>query len=116
MALSTFLRFYQYLSLPTGLQQDEMSGGYETYALLLHGTDRWGNPFPIYFPSWGSGQSVLLAYLNIPFIKVLGLTTLGIRLSSALLGLLTIVIVYAFIKKWYGRTTALIAAFLLATN
>ncbi|HEY4032706.1 MAG TPA: hypothetical protein VGL94_01930 [Ktedonobacteraceae bacterium] len=50
MALSTFLRLYQFPSLPAGLQWDEVSAGYETYALLLHGTDRWGNPFPVYFP------------------------------------------------------------------
>src|SRR4051812_29445262 len=61
VALSTFLRFYRFPSLPTGLLQDEASAGYETYALLLRGTDRWGNPWPVYFPSWGSGQNVLLS-------------------------------------------------------
>jgi len=89
MALSTLLRFYQFPSLPAGLFQDEASAGYETYALLLHGTDRWGNPFPIYFPSWGTGQNVLLSYLNIPFIRVFGLTAFCLRFSSVLLGLLT---------------------------
>ena len=82
MAMSTFLRLYQFPSLPAGLQWDEVSAGYETYALLLHGTDRWGNPFPVYFPSWGSGQNVLLSYLNMPFIAIFGLTAFGERLSS----------------------------------
>jgi hypothetical protein len=116
MSLATFLRFYQFPSLPIGLNQDEASAGYETYALLLHGTDRWGNKFPVYFPSWGSGQNVLLSYLNIPFIKVFGLTVLGERLSSALLGVLTIVVLYGFVKRWYGTKAALIATFLLGTN
>jgi 4-amino-4-deoxy-L-arabinose transferase-like glycosyltransferase len=116
MALSTFLRFYQFPSLPAGLEWDEVSAAYESYALLLHGTDRWGNPFPAYFPAWGSGQNVLLSYLNIPFIAVFGLTAFGERFSSALLGLLTIVVFYAFVKRWYGTRTALIAAFLLGTN
>ena len=44
VALSTLLRFYRFPSLPAGLLQDEASAGYETYALLLRGTDRWGNP------------------------------------------------------------------------
>src|SRR4051812_22644870 len=105
VAVSTFLRFYQFASLPAGLHWDEVSAGYESYALLLHGTDRWGNRWPVYFPAWGSGQNVLLSYLNIPFMKVFGLTPFGERFSSALLSLLTIVIFYAFIKRWYGTRT-----------
>src|SRR2546421_4554281 len=88
MALSAFLRFYRFPSLPAGLNQDEASAGYESYALLLHGTDRWGNKFPVYFPGWGTGQNVLLSYLNIPFIKVFGLTIFGERFLSAILGVL----------------------------
>src|SRR5262244_681933 len=74
VGLSSVLRFYEFPLLPSGLSSDEVSAGYETYALLLHGTDRWGNKFPVYFPGWGSGQNVLLSYLNIPFVKFFGLT------------------------------------------
>jgi 4-amino-4-deoxy-L-arabinose transferase-like glycosyltransferase len=115
IALSAVLRFYEFPSLPSGLSSDEVSAGYESYALLLHGTDRWGNKFPVYFPGWGSGQNVLLSYINIPFIKLFGLTAFAERLSSALLGVLTIVVFYAFMKKWYGTRIALIAALFLGT-
>ena len=115
VVLSAVLRFYKFPSLPPGLSSDEASAGYETYALLLHGTDRWGNKFPVYFPGWGSGQNVLLSYLNIPFIKIFGLTVFAERFSNALLGLLTVIVFYAFMKKWYGTRTALIAAFFLST-
>jgi len=116
LALATFLRFYQFASLPAGLNLDEASNAYETYALLLHGTDRWGNPFPVYFSAWGSGQSALISYLNMPFVKFFGLTVFAYRFLNGILGVLTIVILYAFVKKWYGTRTALIAALLLATN
>jgi 4-amino-4-deoxy-L-arabinose transferase-like glycosyltransferase len=116
MGLSVFLRLYQISSLPTGLYVNEVSTAYESYALLAHGTDLWGNPFPVYFPAGGSGQSVLLSYLNIPFIAVFGLTAFGQRLSSVVLSMLTMVIFYAFIKKWHGTRTALIATFLLGTS
>src|SRR5215813_12676405 len=99
IVLSSVLRFYEFPLLPSRLSSDEVSAGYETYALLLHGTDRWGNKFPVYFPGWGSGQNVLLSYLNIPFVKFFGLTAFAERFSSALLGLLTIIVLYAFIKK-----------------
>jgi 4-amino-4-deoxy-L-arabinose transferase-like glycosyltransferase len=116
MGLSAFLRLYQFPSLPTGLHANEVSAAYETYALLIHGTDLWGNPFPVYFPGGGSGQSVLLSYLNMPFIAAFGLMAFGERLSSAILSILTIVVFYAFIKKWHGTRTALIATFLLGTS
>src|SRR5260370_3218053 len=116
IALSTFLRFYQFPSLPAGLNIDEASAGYESYALLLHGTDRWGNKFPVYFPRRGSGQNVLLSYLNIPFIKIFGLTVFAERVLSAILGVLTIVVLYAFVKKLYNARTALIASFILGTS
>ncbi|HEY4032954.1 MAG TPA: glycosyltransferase family 39 protein [Ktedonobacteraceae bacterium] len=116
MALSAFLRLYQFPSLPAVLHPDEVSAAYNSYTLLLHGTDQWGNPFPIYLPGSGSGQSALLSYLNIPFIKLFGLTALGERFSSVLLSLLTIGIFYAFVKRWYGTRTALIAVFFLGTN
>src|ERR1700726_3925376 len=116
VALSAFLRFYRFPSLPAGLNVDEAGAGYDGYALLLHGTDRWGNPFPVYFPGFGPGYSVLLSYLDVPFIKVFGLTVFAQRFLSGILGVLTIVVLYAFVKKWYDTRTALIASFLLATN
>src|SRR5450432_1366245 len=68
MAFGVFLRLYQFPGTPAGIWPDEADGGLDAYALLQHGTDRWGHPFPFYFPSWGSGQNVLQAYLSIPFI------------------------------------------------
>ena len=116
MALATFLRFYRFVSLPMGFQHEEVSVAYESYALILHGTDRWGNYLPVYFPTWGSGANALLNYLNVPFVKVFGLTTFSERFPNALLGVLAVAVLYAFVKRWYGRRTALIAAFFLATN
>lgn len=115
MVLAACLRLYQFPNTPAGLWVDEVTEGYEAYALLQHGTDRWGNPFPIYFPGWGSGQNVLEAYLNIPFIKLFGLNVFAIRLLPNLLGILAVYLLYVTVKKIYGTNTALLAAFLLAT-
>src|SRR5215472_9832852 len=80
MALAAFLRLYQFPNTPAGIWVDEATESYDAYALLQHGTDRWGNPFPVYFPGWGSGQNALQAYLTIPFIKIFGLTVFSIRI------------------------------------
>lgn len=115
MALAAILRLYQFPNTPAGLWVDEATEGYEAFALLNHGTDRWGNPFPIYFPGWGSGQNVLQAYLTIPFIKLFGLNIFAIRILPDILGILAVCLLYFTVKKLYGINTALLAAFLLAT-
>ena len=114
LVLAAFLRFYHLGQIPAGVEEDETSAAYDAYALLTHGTDRWGNPFPIYLPSWGSGQNALLSYLNIPFIKFFGLNTLAIRLLPALLGVLTVLLLYILAQKLFDTRTGLIAAFFLA--
>lgn len=109
------LRLYQFPGTPAGIWIDEVTEGYDAFAILQHGVDRWGNPFPIYFPNWGSGQNVLQAYLSIPFIKLFGLNVLSVRLVPLILGILAIPLLYLTVKKIYGTKTALLAAFLLAT-
>ncbi|GHO74802.1 hypothetical protein KSD_25730 [Ktedonobacter sp. SOSP1-85] len=115
MALAVFLRFYQFPNTPAGMWVDEATEGYDAYALLQHGTDRWGNPFPVYFPGWGSGQNVLQAYLSIPFIKLFGLSIFSIRLVPAILGVFAVYLLYSTVKKIYNTNTALLASFLLAS-
>lgn len=114
-AFGAALRLYQFPGTPAGIWIDEVTEGYDAFAILQHGTDRWGNPFPIYFPNWGSGQNVLQAYLSIPFIKLFGLNVLSVRLVPLILGILAIPLLYLTVKKIYGTKTALLAAFLLAT-
>ena len=115
MALAVFLRFYQFPNTPAGMWVDEATEGYDAFALLQNGTDRWGNPFPVYFPGWGSGQNVLQAYLSIPFIKLFGLSIFSIRLVPVILGTCSVYLLYVVVKKIYNTNTALLASFLLAS-
>lgn len=113
-----FLRFYKLGEIPVGLNQDEASMTIEAKALLETGKDRWGNPFPVYFPSWGSGQNVLLSYLTVPFIYLFGVSIWSTRVVSALLGVLAILLAYNFTlqfnKEKVSKNIALISAFLMA--
>ncbi|MDR0858543.1 MAG: hypothetical protein LBN97_05905 [Oscillospiraceae bacterium] len=81
---------------PPGLNQDEVSSGYEAWALLRYGVDRNGFSFPVLFQSWGSGQNTLYSYISIPFIALLGLNAFAIRLPMALCGCASLFIV------WHG--------------
>ncbi|MER7005150.1 glycosyltransferase family 39 protein [Dactylosporangium sp. NPDC000555] len=108
------VRFYRLGAVPSGLNRDEASAGYEAYSLLHHGTDRWGNHLPVYFPAFGSGMNVLLSYLEIPFIKVFGLSVLSLRLLPAALGVLSVYLLYLLVHRIADRTTGLVASALLA--
>lgn len=83
---------------PAGLNQDEASAGYDAYSILHYGIDRKGKSLPLYFIAWGSGQSVLLSYLMIPFIYLFGLSELTIRLPMAIVGCITLIYVYKLLR------------------
>lgn len=114
IGLGACLRLYQFPHNPPGFYVDEAGVGYEAFSLLHTGTDRWGIRLPVYFISWGSGQSVLYAYLSIPFIVLFGLNILASRLLNVFLGILSVPLLYVTVKRVWGRERALLAALLLA--
>jgi 4-amino-4-deoxy-L-arabinose transferase-like glycosyltransferase len=114
LAAGVLLRAWGFPHWPPGLNQDELSSTYEAYSLLRTGADRWGNPWPIYFPSWGSGQSVLLSYLTIPVVAVLGLSVVSVRIVSLLAGVLTLPVFYQLLQADFDRRVALWGLALLA--
>lgn len=115
LLMLTFIKVLVFTLIPPGLNQDELSTAYESKSLLEHGTDRWGNEFPAYFPSWGSGQSVLLAIIQVPFIAILGLNNFSIRLPVVIMGALLPFLVYAVVKKNFNIHVAYLSGILAAT-
>lgn len=112
--LGAVLRLYQFPHNPPGFYVDEAGVSYEAFSLLHTGADRWGIRWPVYLISWGSGQSVLYAYLSIPFIALFGLNILASRLLNLFLGILTIPLTYVTVKRVSGEKSALVVALLLA--
>jgi predicted membrane-bound mannosyltransferase len=108
-----WIRAAHFPHIPPGFNQDEAASGYEAFALAETGLDRWGNAWPAYFPSWGSGQSVLLAYLTVPIVKVFGLGIGTTRVVMLVLGMLTLPLL-AYCLRPLGRYPALLGTLLLA--
>jgi len=93
--LAAALRFSYLNFKPLSLNWDEVSHGYNAYSVMKTGMDQWGERLPILnFRAYGDYPTALNLYLTIPFIFLLGLSELSIRLPHALLGVLTIVSVY----------------------
>ncbi len=114
LLIGCFCRLFLIDKYPVGLNQDEASIGYEAYSLIQNGTDRNGFSYPVNLVAWGSGQNVLYAYLSMPFIKLLGLNILSTRIVMALIGCLTLLVIYLFTSKQLKHKHSLIVLLMLA--
>ena len=99
---------------PVGLNQDEASSAYDAWSVANYGIGRNGESFPVHFIAWGSGQNALYGYLMIPFIQLFGLSNLAIRLPMALVGCISLVIFYYFMKSAFDKKKAFVFTFIFA--
>lgn len=117
LLLGISVRIAYFGQIPTGINQDEAMAAVDAHALLAYGTDRYGMHFPVHFTAWGWAQmSVLLSYLMVPFIALLGFTTVAIRLPLLLASLAGMLVLYLLAKKIAGERIALLVLFLTAIN
>lgn len=103
---------------PPPLQQDEASRGYDAWSLLETGADRHGQRWPFFLESFGPGDftGALSTYLTIPFVAAAGPTVTAMRLPDALCGVLTVLLLYLWLRSHAHPTTALFAAGVLALD
>ena len=102
--------------IPSGLHQDEALSGYNAWAILEYGVDQHGYKNPVYLIGWGGGQSALYGYFSMPFIQALGLNELSVRLAMALLGVMSLFVMYYVGRRLAGGRFALFALFALAIS
>lgn len=115
--LASILRLYGLTNYPTGLNADEASIGYNAYSLIQTGKDEYGTPWPLSFKSFGDYKPGLYFYFVIPFIKVLGLTELAVRLPVALFGIGTVALIYFLAWEIFeDKATAIFSALVLAIS
>lgn len=97
--IGVILRFYQLGINPPSLDWDEASIGYNAYSILKTAKDEYGNFLPLNIRSFGDYKPSLYVYLTIPFVALFGLSEFSIRLAVAILGSLTVLIVYFLVKE-----------------
>lgn len=111
--LALILRVWNLESYPSGFNADEASIGYNAYSLIKTGRDEYGTFLPITFKSFADYKPGLYFYLVIPFVYLMGLSELAVRLPSALLGVGTVVLIYFLSKKIFNSSVGLISALFL---
>ena len=117
VALAAVLRFWQLGAVPVSPDWDEVALGYNAYSILHTGRDEYSAFLPIVLKSYGDYKPALYAYIDIPAIWIFGLNTFAVRLPSALLGVLTIVLTFFLVKELFKKNSlALLAAFSLSIS
>lgn len=96
--LAALLRLTDLSHSPPGLLIDEAAFGYNAYLLSQTGHDEWGQKYPLVFRSFGDYKSPLLVYFLMPSVSTLGLNPFSIRMPVAIIGLLSLLAVYAFLR------------------
>src|SRR3989344_1788176 len=115
--LGLALRLYHLDSRPVGFTWDEAALGYNAYSLLKTGKDEYGKILPVVFKSFGDYKPGLYIYLTVPMVKIFGLNEFATRLPSAILGTLTILIVYLLVCELFVTChLSLVTSLILAIN
>lgn len=116
LLLAFVLRFYKLDSYPA-LNADEASIGYNAYSLLATGKDEHLNSWPIHFQSFNDYKPGLYFYLVMPFVKVLGLSELAVRIPGAFMGFLSVLILFLLVKELkLGKYTSYLSALFLTIS
>jgi 4-amino-4-deoxy-L-arabinose transferase-like glycosyltransferase len=117
--IGAILRLYSLETIPPGLHADEALTGYTAYSILKTGKDLLGeNNFTSFNDTnIGGVYPSLLSWLLVPFVAVFGLEIYVDRLPSALLGIASILLLFAIVKELTkNEKIALISAFFIAIN
>lgn len=103
-------RLIKITTLPNGLHVDEISMGYNTWALTEYGTDRYGVSYPVYFANAGSGQSSLYVYMAVILSKIFGYSVFTLRFVSVIFGALLLIFGTKVTYEMFGLKCSMIIA------
>jgi 4-amino-4-deoxy-L-arabinose transferase-like glycosyltransferase len=113
--LAAILRFYKITINPPHLYWDEASIAYNAYSLNETGKDEWGKNFPIVFKAFGDYKLPLYIYLTALSQRVFGVTDFAVRLPSAAVGVLTVVVMFFLCRQLKMKLPHCLIASLLMT-
>ncbi|MDQ6748512.1 MAG: glycosyltransferase family 39 protein [Candidatus Dormibacteraeota bacterium] len=100
MAVAAVLRLYSLETQPGGLYPDEAAEGLDAHRLLHQ-----AGYHPVFFPD-DAGREALYGYLVAVGFRLAGESVATLRATSAVLGILTVVAVFAWLRP-LGRSAAL---------
>jgi 4-amino-4-deoxy-L-arabinose transferase-like glycosyltransferase len=117
LGIAACFRFYQISSVPPSASLDEVSLGWNAYALMKTGKDEYGALFPVLLRAYDDYRPALYSYLIIPFLPLFGLSAMAVRMPSILLSVATVLFTF-FLARTLTKNVfiGIIAAFLLSIS
>ena len=109
--LAGLLRFPGLGSTPPGVYVDEALQGYNAYSLRLTGRDHYGQAWPVVTKLFGSYSSSLYTYFSVVPVGLMGLNPVSARISSAVSGILLVLLVSAALSPLTGLIIAVSPVF-----
>ncbi|MCL4418702.1 glycosyltransferase family 39 protein [Patescibacteria group bacterium] len=115
--IAAFLRFYALDKIPASLNPDEASLGYTSFSLLKTGADEHGKFLPLSLQSFGDWKLPVYSYIGVVPIALFGLSEFSVRLTSAIAGVVGVLLIYFIgLKLFYKKGIALISALLFTLS
>jgi 4-amino-4-deoxy-L-arabinose transferase-like glycosyltransferase len=108
IGIGAFFRFNILGSLPPGLDGTSATIGLQALHTIEHGNFPGLNISNDYAPLW--------IWLQITAIKIFGATALSLRIWPAVIGTLTILTTWLWMRSWFNLRMAWLTAFLLAVT
>lgn len=114
ITIGTFLRFYNLSTNPPELFEDEITNVSSARSILLTGKDINGH-LNLYFYNRVESRSPVYGYLAALSTFALGNNTFAIRFPAALLGIISVIVVFFISKELFNNSYAsLFASFITA--
>lgn len=94
------IRIWSVNDNPPGLSWDEVSIGYNAYSIWKTGMDEHGRWMPLdTFIAYGDYKPPLMIYLTVPFVALLGLSEMALRMPSVLAGTISVFLTYLVVLR-----------------
>lgn len=103
IVIAAFFRLYRLDNVPPSPSLDEVSIGYNAYSIVKTGKDEYGNFLPVLLRAYDDWRPALYVYFVVPFIKLLGINVLAVRLPAAILSTITVIFVYLLTRELFNH-------------
>ncbi|MDI6784335.1 MAG: glycosyltransferase family 39 protein, partial [bacterium] len=109
LCLTVFLRVFLLHTYPPGLWYDEAINGLDALNIYQ------GKSYPIFFTTCDHPREPFFLYFIALLYPFFGVSAFTLRLAAAIIGSITVIVFYYFIRSLFDNRIAILASFLLAT-
>lgn len=119
--IAIFLRFVYLSNVPNAINFDELNYVLNAKSFFLTGKDVLGQVTPLdvlrfHFPQEGPMQAELQYFFEIPIFGLMPFSLFNLALPNAMLGVLTVVLIYLIAAKLFDKNVAIFAGLIAALN